>query len=285
MDMNNPIDFYVERIEGFNDMSFKERRAAVRKMNLDDKMHNKSTLKSIFRVKPHKDAVCEYSYKNHWGQMVECFNLDQCVNMREVTTKPRTQAQTEAAKKLADTSKANSPKGRAIALCQNLIEKGAVVIDTETTDLDGVAIQLSAVCCQTREVLFSSLIHTEVPISEGAYNVHGIDASMLKDAPKPEQVLVELEDILQGKELIAFNAEFDQRICASTFGDASFNRGNWTCAMRKVAVPVLGSTNRYGTISLSNAMLYAGVEWSGRAHDATADCLGTVDLIRKIAEM
>lgn len=283
--MSKTMDVYIDAIDGFEAMSFKERRAAVRKASLDDKMHTKSTLKSIFRVKPHKEAVSKYSYKNDWGQMIECFTLDQCVNMREPVGKPRSKAQINAAQKLADNSKANSPKGRAISLCKKLIEKGAVVIDTETTDLDGVAIQLSAVCCKTREVLFSSLIHTEETISEGAYNVHGIDASILKDAPKPEQIAAKLEEILKGKELIAFNAEFDQRICASTFGEVSFNRDNWTCAMRKVEVPVLGSTNRYGTISLSNAMHYAGVEWSGVAHDATADCLGTVDLIRKISEM
>lgn len=158
-----------------------------------------------------------------------------------------------------------------------------MVIDTETTDLNGVAIQISAVCCKTREVLFSSLIHTDQPISEGAYNVHGIDASKLQDAPSPEEVLTLLEEKLKGKELIAFNAEFDQRICASTWGDTSFNSERWTCAMREVAVPVFGSTNRYGTISLANSMKAAEVEWSGTAHDATADCLGTVDLIRKVA--
>ncbi|PMJ99188.1 DNA polymerase III subunit epsilon [Vibrio cyclitrophicus] len=189
-----------------------------------------------------------------------------------------------ASETLAKNAKAQSRESRAIELCKKLVEVEAVVIDTETTSLDGVAIQISAVCCKTRKVLYSSLIHTEESISDGAYDVHGIDASMLKNAPIPEVVALDLDKILEGKTIVTFNSEFDHDICTNTFGNVRFIQQEWICAMYEIAVPVLGSTNRYGTISLSNAMEHAGVEWVGEAHDAEADCLGTVDLIKSIAE-
>ncbi|MEZ9342222.1 exonuclease domain-containing protein [Vibrio cyclitrophicus] len=279
------IDSYTDKIEHFETMTFQERRDAVRKANLDDKQHTKSTLKAIFRVKPASDSVSEYSYKNNWGKYVECFTLNQCVNMREPSKKPRSKAQVVASEALANNVKAQSKESRAIELCKKLVEVGAVVIDTETTGLDGVAIQISAVCCKTRRVLYSSLIHTDEPISDGAYDVHGIDALMLDGAPSPEAVGHELGKILKDKTIVAFNSEFDHDICSNTFGNARFLQKKWTCAMYEIAVPAIGSTNRYGTISLSNAMEHAGVEWVGEAHDAEADCLGTVDLIKAIAEV
>lgn len=45
-----------------------------------------------------------------------------------------------------------------------------------------------------------------------------------------------------------------------------------------------GATNQYGTISLANACIEAGVSWKGAAHSAEADTLATLDLINKIAQ-
>ncbi|MEZ9585756.1 hypothetical protein [Vibrio cyclitrophicus] len=87
------IDSYTDKIEHFEAMTFQERRDAVRIANLDDKQHTKSILKAIFRVKPDPDSVSEFSYKNSWGQCVECFTLNQCVKMREPSKKPRSKSQ------------------------------------------------------------------------------------------------------------------------------------------------------------------------------------------------
>ncbi|WP_017630641.1 hypothetical protein [Vibrio sp. 624788] len=94
------IDSYTDKIEHFETMTFQERRDAARIANLDDKQHTKSTLKAIFRVKPAPNSVSNYRYINSWSQHVECFTLNQCVNMREPSKIPRSKAQVAASETL-----------------------------------------------------------------------------------------------------------------------------------------------------------------------------------------
>jgi DNA polymerase III epsilon subunit-like protein len=278
------IDYYKSEIENFEEMSFEDRRYWLEYKCMDkDKMHTKATLKGLFRLKPAKDAKPVGSYTNDYRQEIDLYHAIDCVPMRNVSKKPRSEAQKQATKKLMAKTFKRSPKGKAVELCKNLIANKAVVIDTETTDLDGVAIQIAVVACDTKEVLYSSLIATDKPISQGAYNVHGINAEMLVGAPDAATVYGEVIDICRGRDVVAFNADFDFSVCKRTFG-RDFGEG-WTCAMYSIAVPVLGSTNKYGTISLSNALAYAGVKWRGQAHDASGDAIATADLIYKISTL
>ncbi|ENU6330354.1 exonuclease domain-containing protein [Vibrio parahaemolyticus] len=274
------IDFYVEKIEGFEAMSFAERRDSAIKAKLTNRQHTKPTLKAIFRVKPSKEACSEYSYKNPYGRgEIECFTLNQCVPMRELSNKPRTDAQKSATKKLLMAS----PKGKAITWCKEAIDAGLVMIDTETTDLDGVVIQIAALCCKTGETLYSSLVHTDQKIAPAAQDVHGISASMLEGAPTPDEVSRDLEVVLKDREWTAFNLAFDRNAIERTFSGDWISATSERCAMR-LAAKVYGATNRYGTINLSAAMERAGVEWKGQAHDAEADAKGAAELLKKISQ-
>jgi DNA polymerase III epsilon subunit-like protein len=292
-------------------MSFEERREQVKALGLDDaKAHTKSTLKGIFRVKPAKDAEPCSSYKNDYKKMVNLYHLNQCTPMRALPQKPRSKAQKAATEKLVRANAENSSKGRAIKLCKSLIEDRAVVIDTETTDLNGVVIEISAVCCATREVLYSSKVYTDKPISKEAFELHGISSDMLTDAPKPDEVYRELKRVCEGRRVVAFNAEFDFYACKRTFQTYSRDgktvseffamvrerkvsdkacellggsHERWVCVMYDIAAPILGSTNRYGSISLARATELAKVRWEGEAHSSVADALATVDLIRALA--
>lgn len=275
------IDFYIEKIEGFEAMSFAERRDSATKAKLTNKQHTRPTLKAIFRAKPAKGACSEYSYKNPYGRgEIECFTLKQCVPMRELSNKPRSEAQKSATKRLLMAS----PRGKAITWCKEAIESELVMIDTETTDLDGVVIQIAAVCCKTGETLYSSLVHTDQNIAPAAQDIHGISASMLEGAPTPEEVSRELEVVLKGKEWTAFNRSFDSNAIERTFSGDWINTTAERCAMR-LSANVFGSTNRYGTINLSAAMERAGVKWEGQAHDAEADAKGAAKLLKKISEI
>jgi DNA polymerase III epsilon subunit-like protein len=200
--------------------------------------------------------------------------------MRPLSAKPRTKAQKEATKKML----LSSPRGRAISWCKQAVKNGLVVIDTETTDLDGYVIQIAAVCCKTGDVLYESLVATEHQISSNAINIHGITPSRLENAPCSDYVADHLINMLSGKEWTAFNIDFDECAIKRTFGDSLIKTMSDKCAMR-VAATVFGSTNRYGSISLNDAMQYAKVERSGNAHDAASDAIATVDVIRAIAKL
>lgn len=275
------IDFYIEKIEGFEAMSFAERRDSAIKAKLTNKQHTRPTLKAIFRAKPAKGACSEYSYKNPYGRgEIECFTLKQCVPMRELSNKPRSEAQKSATKRLLMAS----PKAKAITWCKEAIDAGLVMIDTETTDLDGVVIQIAAVCCKTGETLYSSLVHTDKEIAQAAQDVHGISSSMLEGAPTPEEVGRELEAVLKDKVWTAFNRSFDSNAVERTFSGDWVSATAERCAMR-LAAKVFGATNSYGTISLFSAMERAGVKWEGQAHDAEADAKGAAKLLKKISEI
>lgn len=290
--MTSPIDFYTSHIKGFESMSFEERRKAVNSCDIEsvkNKFHNKTTLKDIFRVKPRKDAVSEYSYKNFVGTHISCFRLEQCQPMRNPPNKPRTAKQQEQATKLATLAKGNSSQGKAKALAQQAISEEWLCLDTETTDLDGVVIELCIVNCKTKQVLFNSRIHTDAPISPHAEKVHGISYQNLIGQPSISDVQFEINSIMGNTPWVAFNKSFDLSILRQSYDREGCDLPMWlsnptgSCAMRKLAVPFFGSSNSRGTISLADSLECAGIEFKGNAHSAMADTLAVVDLIHHIA--
>ncbi|EPF9727600.1 exonuclease domain-containing protein [Vibrio fluvialis] len=164
------------------------------------------------------------------------------------------------------------------------MENGLVVIDTETTDLEGYVIQIAAVCCSSGDIIYQSLVATEHQISSNAINIHGITSSYLENAPCPDDVANQLNQVLSGREWTAFNIDFDACAIRRTFGDSLIKTMSDKCAMR-IAATVFGSTNRYDSISLNDAMNHAAVKRVGVAHDAASDAIGTVEVIRAIAKL
>ena len=88
-------------------------------------------------------------------------------------------------------------------------------LDTETTGLSprtgGRVCEVAVVCVVGgREVSrFSSLINPETPISYGAMMVHGISDEMVEQEPTFAELADELHSQLDGKVLVAHNAQFD----------------------------------------------------------------------------
>ena len=60
-----------------------------------------------------------------------------------------------------------------------------------------------------REILVNSLVNPEMPISEGATEVHGITEEFLADKPVFARVADEFLDFIRGAELVIHNAPFD----------------------------------------------------------------------------
>lgn len=288
--MSATLEFYKDKIENFKSMTFEERRAAVTDLKLDDKQHCKSTLKAVFRVKPAKDAVSEYSFKNGFGKHVDCYTLSQCVPMKALSKKPRSSAQKAAALKLAEASRKGSNRNAAALKAIQAVNSGDLVcIDTETTDLNGHVIQIAVVCVKTAQVLFDSYVHTTEAISPEAFAVHGIAATDIANAPSFEQVATDIAKIIGDKKWTAFNIEFDYNAMLNSAHDKNSNCYDWLeqksfCAMYDIAAEFIGATNKYGSISLANAMNMCGVEFEGKAHSASADAVATVKVIQCIAK-
>lgn len=83
---------------------------------------------------------------------------------------------------------------------------GAVVLDTETTGLQGHAVEISIVELGSGTVLFDSLISPGIPISAGATRVHGITAHELEGAPALAEVATTIRELLRGRTVLAYDA-------------------------------------------------------------------------------
>lgn len=289
-EMQSPLDFYIEKIDGFVDMDYQQRREAATKAGLADKQHTKTSLKEIFRAKPAKDAVSEYEYKGDYGNHVQCYMLKQCVAMRNPSKASRTKAQIEATEKLTRKNQVNSRRNKAALLAKECVDSNRVIaIDTETTDLYGKVISIALVDVTTTEVIYSSLVHTDDKINLGAYEVHGISDDDIKDAPSFEEVCIDISELMRDKSWTAFNLKFDKACMENSRHDPNAECYKWlermsVCVMYDIAVAYFGATNRHGTISLADTMYCCGLSFEGEAHTASADAKAVARVLQYVGK-
>jgi hypothetical protein len=86
-----------------------------------------------------------------------------------------------------------------------------LILDTETTDLDGYLVQIAVITVEGA-VLLDTLVNPLVPISAGAQAVHGITEEQLADAPTFSALGWELTHLLHKKQVVTYNAEFDSGV-------------------------------------------------------------------------
>ena len=117
--------------------------------------------------------------------------------------------------------------------------------------------------------------------------MHLISDGALVDAPTWPAIAPRLKALLDGREVVAFNHDFDSRLLQQTA--VAFGDDYWSatvkehCAMA-LAVQIFGATNSHGSISLANSVEEAGITWQGQAHSAMGDALTTLALIKAIAD-
>lgn len=160
-----------------------------------------------------------------------------------------------------------------------------VFLDTETTGLgDEAQLVEIAIVDAAGVVLFESYCSPTVAVEAEAQAVHGIGQVTLADAPSWPEIAETVRSALEGRTVVIFNAAFDTRILRQTGAAHGFQPG-WMatlkteCAMMRAA-QLYGATNKYGTISLTNATARAGIEFQGRVHSAAGDATTTAALWR-----
>jgi DNA polymerase-3 subunit epsilon len=157
---------------------------------------------------------------------------------------------------------------------------GWVVLDTETTGLGltDEVIQV-AVVAPGGSVLLDSLVRpakrTEIPASASA--IHHITIDQLKTAPTFERVAPKLSEIVHGKRIVAYNAEYDRRLLMQTalMSGGRAPHEQWECAMLAYSRFVGEWDFRKNDYRFQR--LPAG------DHSAAGDCLATLKLIELMA--
>lgn len=116
-----------------------------------------------------------------------------------------------------------------------LLHSRAVIVDVETTDLNGQICEI-AILDTTGRTLVDTLVSPEAPITPAAAAVHGITDTDVADAPTWDQVAPAVLRAIAGRTVIAYNAPFDQGIIRSEMRRAGQDtrpvEGRWWCLMR-----------------------------------------------------
>ena len=155
-----------------------------------------------------------------------------------------------------------------------------VILDTETTGIanDDEVIQLGVVD-PTGVVLLDCLIRPAQKkyIHREALQVHGITMDMLRDKPLYGQISDLLKGVVQGRTVVAYNAEFDRRLITQTArcSGGFVPPGPWDCAMLQYA-QFVGEWDDYRN-------KYRWHKLRGGDHTAVEDCRATLARIKEIA--
>jgi len=169
-----------------------------------------------------------------------------------------------------------------------LINRPFHVFDTETTGL-GPSAEICEICVMDRDgtVLVDTLVKPMGPITEGAFNVHGISEAEVKDAPSWRDVAEQIQHISNGNVAVAYNAKFDINLMiqsSNALGDVvdpKFGYDDYFCAMteyskRAKIFDFMRKQNKW--FKLIEAAALEGVHPEGKLHRAKAD----VDLTRRM---
>jgi DNA polymerase-3 subunit epsilon len=156
----------------------------------------------------------------------------------------------------------------------------ALIIDTETTGR-GMTAEIIEVALATLdgEPLFTSLVRPMSEVPRSAARIHGLMTEDLVGAPVWDEVWKQLESLLKGRLLIAYNAAFDRRMVEVMCAYYRLPRPDylqWRCAMRFVRER--GGWRRAPT--LSEACHRYGI--APGTHRALTDAQATALLLQRI---
>lgn len=86
----------------------------------------------------------------------------------------------------------------------------AVVLDTETTALSGVVIEVAVIDAANGSILLDTLVNPgDEPVDPLAASMHGISPTELAGAPAWTDVLPQLLEATHDRRILAWKAEFD----------------------------------------------------------------------------
>jgi|SRR6056297_1643507 len=211
----------------------------------------------------------------------------------EAAAAPKTfvnHVQKQAAERKADTDAGNYPN--TLNGFKAMVTAGDyVVLDTETTGLtDGEICQI-AIADANETVLLDTLIKTTQPIPAGATDIHGITDNDVANSPTWAEVQPVVRDILNGRNVIIYNATYDRKMMHKSDERSGLERTDYKAeatywdGMAHYA-EYFGEWNNYhGNYrwqKLTNAARQCGIA-TDNAHSALGDVLMTIGVIRHMA--
>lgn len=121
--------------------------------------------------------------------------------------------------------------------CQHVIASNKhVILDTQTTGKYGEVIEIAVIDIRGN-ILLNQLLCPKVAVDLEMTRVHRITAPMLAKAPRLPDIWPYLQDCLDGKSIITYNAWFDSKRLAHSASLYDLTHQDWTfyCMMNAYA--------------------------------------------------
>lgn len=162
------------------------------------------------------------------------------------------------------------------------------VLDIETSGIGHEAqIVQIAVIDSAGKTRINTLIKPTKPIPAEVSKIHGITNELAAQGEDWQTIRQQLRQLLTGKTVVIYNAEFDLRMLRQTDQAHNINSAFWSaeftswCAMKAFA-RVYGERSRNGWAwkKLDEAAQFYDIPLSGSAHDALIDCQTTLNVVK-----
>ena len=169
---------------------------------------------------------------------------------------------------------------------QRLADPNTVIIDIESTgilrqDPNTEIVQLSLVNNAGRPVL-TMMLKPDRPMSAEVQGIHGITNEMVQDKPFFLQVAKIIAKYLEGKHVVAYNADFDIALLMHMFDKYEEPRpkiAGASCAMDQYSAWVGEWSTKKNDVKWQKLPNLSGMA----GHDALSDCLSTLKVMQKMA--
>lgn len=157
-----------------------------------------------------------------------------------------------------------------------------VVLDVETTGIDRkndrmVEIAILEISNGNIVDQYQTLVNPGIPISPGAYQVHGISDADVASAPKAEHIAAEIADRLRGKPVVGHSVTFDLDFVEEAFRDAGITEKLSYIDTLSFSRKLFPTFPKYG---LQELLSLLNIE-KGEAHRALGDAISTYRLFER----
>lgn len=187
-------------------------------------------------------------------------------------------------------------KTAAAMWAKEMLDKGCVIMDTETTGLDVAVdepVEIAAIDHMGRVLLNQRLspspqalarLTTKGSKGKSAFDIHGIGPEQLEGMPP----LIDFEtEILSWRPLVVYNAQYDVPLVHNTLvrqgseaATALVDRGQ--CAMMAYAA-FIGEIKHHRTYNGAPSWSYKWHPLVGGDHSALGDCFATLEVLKRMA--
>jgi DNA polymerase III epsilon subunit-like protein len=167
-----------------------------------------------------------------------------------------------------------------------------VILDTETTGLSYPAEIVSiGILSKNGETLLDTLVKPKNPIPADATRIHGITNADVANASSWASVRTQVAELIRGRDLIIYNADYDISMLYSTDRVAGIEAADWSAIPNTVYCAMYWYADLWGEWDdyhgnnrwqrLTTAIRQQGLSVAD-AHHALGDCKMTLALIRKL---